>query len=99
MRTVFSSRKEAENRLLRISAKERQGIDSLVERILCLEDELRQNGELTRRRQRSHRLQALEWLMDMLRPRAEHLMETHALEHPNPYNAARWAANQFNKEK
>ena len=73
--TVFSSVEDRENRLLKTVATENQGLEKLLERILLLEENYRQNNILSQRRQHSFTLETIDWALELLRPRISKLVQ------------------------
>jgi LAO/AO transport system kinase len=72
--TVFPDAKEREMRLLKTVASEEQGLKTLLERILLLEENYRHDNTLLQRRQNSFALETMDWALEMLRPRISKLV-------------------------
>jgi len=65
---IFEGDKDRERKLFQTNSKDGSGIEKLLERILALEVEYRQNGILSHRRRRSLELESIDWAMELLRP-------------------------------
>jgi len=72
---VFRQAEERETRLIQTVASEDQGLDTLLDRLLGLENRYRQDGTLNRRRRHSFTIETLDWALEMLRPRLTGLIE------------------------
>ena len=73
--TVFSSVEDREKRLLKTVATENHGLEKLLQRILLLEENYRQNNILSQRRQQSFTLETIDWALELLRPRISKLVQ------------------------
>lgn len=72
---VFPRAEERELRLLKTVARDGQGLEELLARLLKLETKYRDDGTLAERRRRSFIIETLDWALEMLRPRLEGLLE------------------------
>jgi LAO/AO transport system kinase len=72
--TVFPDAEDREMRLLKTVASEEQGLKTLLERILLLEENYRHDNTLLQRRQNSFALETMDWALEMLRPRISKLV-------------------------
>ena len=63
------------DRVLQTIASEHQGVDELLARVFALEEVLREQGELMKRRERSHRHETLDWTVELLKPHLQQLIQ------------------------
>ena len=74
--TVFTGTEDGNDRLLHTIASENKGLDELLERIMVLEKEYSENRILETRRRQSFALEAMDWAVEMIRPRLAGLIES-----------------------
>lgn len=67
------------DRVLETVASERQGTETLLERILAFETELRQEEEFKQRRQRSLNKETVDWSIELIRARLTDLVDNEFL--------------------
>lgn len=72
--TVFSNPQDRETRLLKTVATEEQGLETVLERILQLEQRYRDNETFSERRRQSLTLETMDWALELLRPKLSDLM-------------------------
>jgi len=72
---IFKNDAEKQRRLLQTIATENKGLDALLQSIQEMEQQYRRDGTLYARRRRSSSLEALDWALELLRPRLIHLIE------------------------
>jgi LAO/AO transport system kinase len=88
MGTVFSDPHEREERICTTVASEGRGIDTLLERILSLEQQFRRDGRLEKRRLRSFKLETLDWAMEMVKSDLQEKLRTAKFTSTEPREAA-----------
>lgn len=76
------------DRVLQTIASEHQGIDALYERILTLEQELRNREILAERRNRSRQKETMDWLLELLKPQLTELVQDTSDTNKDPRLAA-----------
>jgi LAO/AO transport system kinase len=72
--TVFTDADDRDLRLLRTVASEDRGLDMVLDRIMLLAKQFRQDNTLQKRRQHSFALETMDWAMEMLRPKISGLI-------------------------
>ncbi len=72
--TLFSSHEEKERRIIKTIAHEDQGVGVLLQRIYEHADILRENGTFLQKRKRAFELETIDWVLELLRDRAQNLI-------------------------
>jgi LAO/AO transport system kinase len=85
------------DRVLQTIASEHQGVDLLLERIFALEESLRDQDELVKRRHRSHRSETLDWALELLKPHLQKQLKTETVTHQDPRQAASIIIDQITR--
>jgi len=83
------------DRVLQTIASEHQGIELLLDRILALEEKLRQGEELQQRRLRSHAAETLDWALELLKPRLAERLQQQLVDNQDPRLAAEQLVHTF----
>ncbi len=83
------------DRVLQTIASEQKGIEELLQRILHMEQELRQSQSLSRRRIRSYELETLDWAMELLKPQVLQLIHNQTGKKQDPGIAAEQIVSQL----
>lgn len=83
------------DRILQTIASEHKGTAELLERILQMELELRENEKFSKRRNRSHEIETLDWAMELLKPQLIKLVCTQCSRDQDPRLAAEQLLSQF----
>ncbi|MCL7487268.1 MAG: methylmalonyl Co-A mutase-associated GTPase MeaB [Desulfobulbaceae bacterium] len=71
---VFTDTADRDLRLLRTVASEDRGLDMVLDRIMLMAKQFRQDNTLQKRRQHSFALETMDWAMEMLRPKISGLI-------------------------
>jgi LAO/AO transport system kinase len=88
MGTVFSDPHEREERICATVASEGTGVDTMLERILSLERQFRQDGRLEKRRNQAFQLETLDWAMEMVKSDLQEKLKTTKFTSTEPRQAA-----------
>jgi len=72
--TVFIDADDRDLRLLRTVASEERGLDMVLDRIMLLAKQFRQDNTLQKRRQNSFAIETMDWAIEMLRPKISGLI-------------------------
>ena len=83
------------DRVLQTIASEQKGVAELLQRILDMEQDLRQSQNLSKRRLRSHELETLDWAMELLKPQMLRSVHSQTNKDLDPRIAAEQIIGQF----